>query len=88
MAADLVRVRIGGVEKNMARSLAEKCPSEVEILDEPARFGNGRPRPTSGRNGRPRKTRTTVAKKASEKSTATPVVDADGGGPSAPIDKE
>lgn len=86
--ADLVRVRIGGVEKNVARSLAEKYPSEITILDEPATFGNGRPRPTTGRNGRPRKTRTTVAKKASEKSTATPAVDEDGGGPSAPIDKE
>lgn len=69
MPEELVRVRMGAVEKNMGRSLAESSEG-VEILDEPTRRGDGSLRPTTQRNGRRRKPRTTVAKKASEKKAA------------------
>lgn len=69
MAADLVRVRFRGVEKNMSRSLAESSEG-VEILDEPTTRGDGRLLPTTRANGRARKPKTSVAK-AAEKKAAT-----------------
>jgi hypothetical protein len=71
--ADLVRVRLDGVEKNMGRALAESA--EVEILDEPTRGSDGRLRGETSEGGRPRKPRTSVAKQVAEKKAVTKSAD-------------
>lgn len=66
--ADLVRVRIGGFEKNVGRSFAES--NDLEVLDEPTANGDGSLRATTRKGGRPVKEKTTVAKQAAEKKAA------------------
>lgn len=68
--ADLVRVRLNGVEKNMGRALAESSEGVV-ILDEPTASPDGSKRATTRRGGRRTKPQTTVAKKAAEKKAVT-----------------
>lgn len=67
MSDELVRVRIGRIEKNMGRALAESAG--VEILDEPTRKGDGSLRGET-RNGRRPKPQSTVADLAAEKKAA------------------
>ena len=69
MPDELVRVRFGGVEKNMGRTLAESS-DDVTILDEPTHYGDGRLRPATREGGRRRKPKTTVAEKATAKKAA------------------
>lgn len=69
MPEELVRVRVGGIEKNMGRSLAEASEG-VEVLDEPVRNGDGSLRGETRVGGRRAKPKTTVAKKAAEKKAA------------------
>lgn len=70
MAVELVRVRVGDIEKNMSKALAESS-KDVEILDEPVRDPSGRLRGETRTGGRPVKPRTSVAKKAAEKQAVT-----------------
>lgn len=70
MADDLARVRIGRIEKNMSRSLAERTEG-VTVLDEPTHRGDGSLRAESRKDGRRAKPKTTVAEAAAKK-TATP----------------
>lgn len=63
--ADLVRVRLNGVEKNMGRALAES--SGVEILDEPTTNGDGTLRGLTRSGGRKAKPKTSVAEAAEKK---------------------
>lgn len=70
MAKELVRVRVGDIEKNMGRSLAE-ASSDVTVLDEPVRNPNGSLRRETRSGGRPVKPKTTVAKKAAAKKAVT-----------------
>lgn len=74
MAEGLVRVRVGGIEKNMGRSLAEASEG-VEVLNEDPRNPDGSLRRETRKGGRPVKQRTTVAKKAAEKKAVTPSAD-------------
>ena len=69
--ADLVRVRLNGVEKNVGRAFAEA--NDLEVLDESAYSAAGRPRRTTRVGGRPRKPHTSVAELVAEKKKATPV---------------
>lgn len=64
--ADLVRVRLNGVEKNMGRVLAESSEG-VTVLDEPTHNGDGTPRRETRTGGRPAKKKTTVAQAAAKK---------------------
>lgn len=64
--ADLVRVRLNGVEKNMGRVLAEASEG-VTVLDEPTHNGDGTPRRETRKDGRPAKKKTTVAQAAAKK---------------------
>lgn len=66
--SDLVRVRVGGVEKNAGRAFAESVG--LEVLEESAYNPDGTTRRTTRVGGRPMKNRTSVAKKASEKQAA------------------
>jgi hypothetical protein len=66
--ADLVRVRLDGVEKNVGRVFAEK--HGLDVLDESALRGDGQPRLSTREGGRRRKPKTSVAKKAAEKQAA------------------
>lgn len=66
--ADLVRVRLDGVEKNVGRSFAEA--NKLEVLDESPYRGDGRPRPTTRKGGRPMKPKTSVAKQVAENKAA------------------
>lgn len=70
MPDELVRVRIGDIEKNMGRSLAERSKG-VEILDEPVTNGDGTLRGTTRKDGRRMKPKVTVNEKAAKK-TASP----------------
>lgn len=72
--ADLVRVRLNGVEKNMGRALAETSEG-VEILKDATHSPDGRPRGETRADGRRRKPRTTVAKSASAKKAAAVAAD-------------
>lgn len=69
MPEELVRVRVGDVEKNMGRSLAE-ASSDVTVLDEPTRNPDGSLRRETRKNGRPPKKKTTVAESATAKKAA------------------
>lgn len=64
--SDLVRVRIGSVEKNMSRSLAERAEG-VTVLDESPYRGDGSLRGESRKGGRRPKKKTSVAEAAAEK---------------------
>ena len=66
--ADLVRVRLNGIEKNVGASFAEH--HGLEVLDEPARDGAGRLRAETRKNGRRIKPKTSVAKKAAANKAA------------------
>lgn len=67
MPEELVRVRVGDVEKNMGRSLAE-ASSDVEILaNESPRNPDGSLRRETRKNGRPPKKKTTVAEAAASR---------------------
>lgn len=77
--SDLVRVRIGDVEKNVGAPFAELF--SLEVLDEPTRRPDGSLRPPTRANGRPMKPKTSVAeaaaakqetKKAPDQATSTP----------------
>lgn len=63
--ADLVRVRIGGIEKNVGAGFAERLG--LEVLDEPTRRPDGTFRPPSRAHGRPVKPKTSVADAAAAK---------------------
>ena len=63
--ADLVRVRLNGIEKNVGRTFAER--HDLEVLDEPTTNPDGSLRPTTRAGGRRVKPKTSVAKKAAEK---------------------
>lgn len=67
---DLVRVRIGDVEKNMGRAFAESLGDDVEILDQPTSTPDGRLREDTRHDGRPIKPKTSVATEAAAKKTA------------------
>lgn len=67
---ELVRVRIGKVEKTMGRALAEQS-DDVEILDDaPIRTVDGRMLDETGFDGRPLKPRTSVTTEATAKKAA------------------
>ena len=66
--ADLVRVRLDGVEKNVGRAFAEK--NSLNVLDESAFRDDGQPRATTREGGRKHKPKKSVAKKATEKKAA------------------
>lgn len=68
--SDLVRVRIGDVEKNVGASFAELF--SLEVLDEPTRRPDGSLRPPSRANGRPMKPKTSVADAAAAKQKKAP----------------
>lgn len=76
--ANLVRVRLNGVEKNVGRAYAEA--HGLEVLDEPTRDRAGALRRTTRAGGRKSKPKTSVAKKVAEKKAA--VIE------SAPTDEE
>lgn len=63
--ADLVRVRLGRVEKNMGRALAEA--SGAQVLDEPTHNRDGSLRATTRAGGRRVKPKTSVAIEAAKK---------------------
>lgn len=67
--ADLARVRIGRIEKNMSRSLAERTEG-VKILDESPYRGDGSLRAESRVDGRRSKPKTSVAEAAAKKNKA------------------
>lgn len=66
--ADLVRARLGDVEKNVGAAFAKI--HKLEVLDEPTVKGDGSLRPTTRRGGRPAKSKTSVSAKAAEKKAA------------------
>lgn len=70
---DLVRVRIGDVEKNVGRAFAEV--HDLKVLDEPTHSPDGRPREETRAGGRPRKPKTTVATAAAKKAVTKPADD-------------
>lgn len=63
--AELVRVRIGDVEKNVGAEYAEI--NGLTVLDEPTTNSDGTPRAETRKDGRPAKPRTTVAAAAAQK---------------------
>jgi hypothetical protein len=63
--SDLVRVRIGDIEKNVGAEFAEIY--ELEVLDEPIKNDDGTLRGETRKDGRPMKSRTSVAKSAADK---------------------
>ena len=65
--SELVRVRLGDVEKSVGAEFAES--NGLRVLDEPARFSDGRVRPTTRVNGRPKKPKTSVVEAAAAKKT-------------------
>lgn len=65
---ELVRVRIGGVEKNVGKAFAAK--HDLTVLDEPTTKGDGSPRETTRKNGRRAKPKTTVDDSATAKKAA------------------
>lgn len=67
--SDLVRVRIGGIEKNVGKAFAEI--NDLEVLDEPTTNRDGTLRGTTRKDGRPVKPKTSVAKKVAEKAAVT-----------------
>lgn len=71
MADELARVRIGRIEKNMSRSLAERTEG-VTVLDEPTHRGDGSLRAETRAGGRRTKPKTTVAEAAAAKKAAAP----------------
>lgn len=66
--ADLVRVRLEHVEKNVGRAFA--LANDLTVLDEPTHKRDGSLRGTTRAGGRPVKEKTSVAKKATEKKAA------------------
>lgn len=66
--AELVRVRIGGFEKNVGATFAEA--KGLDVLDEPTHKGDGSPRGTTRSGGRAVKKKTSVAASAAEKKAA------------------
>lgn len=63
--SDLVRVRIGKVEKNVGADYAEI--HELEVLDEPTHNDDGTLRVETREGGRQAKPKTTVAAAAAQK---------------------
>lgn len=69
--SELVRVRLNGFEKSVGVAFAES--NGLEVLDEPARYRDGRVRPITRVKGRPVKPRTSVADAvAAKKETQAP----------------
>lgn len=68
--ADLVRVRLGDIEKTVGAALAQV--KELDVLDEPARKPDGTVRSATSERGRRLKKRTTVKKEAARKRAAAP----------------
>lgn len=68
--SDLVRVRIGGIEKNVGRAQAER--HGYHVLDESPYRGDGSLRGTTRANGRPRKPKTSVAEQVAAKQDESP----------------
>lgn len=66
--ADLVRVRIGDIEKNVGKAFAEA--NDLTVLDEPTTNGDGTLRAETRAGGRRAKPKTTVAKSAAAKKAA------------------
>lgn len=66
--AELVRVRINGIEKNVGRGFAEA--KGLDVLDEPTHNGDGSLRDTTRSGGRRVKKKTSVAQAAAEKKAA------------------
>jgi hypothetical protein len=71
MAEELVRVRVGDIEKNMGRSLAE-ASADVTVLDEPVRNPSGSLRGETRKGGRPVKPKVTVKKAVAKKAASAP----------------
>lgn len=69
MADELVRARIGGIEKNVGRKFAEA--HGLDVLDEPTTRADGRLRGETRPGGRALKKRTTVAEAAAAKEAVT-----------------
>lgn len=66
--AELVRVRINGIEKNVGRGFAEA--KGLDVLDEPTHRADGSLRGETRSGGRPAKKKTSVAKEAAAKKAA------------------
>lgn len=66
--ADLVRARLGRVEKNVGKSFAEM--HNLDVLDEPTSNPDGTYRATTRSGGRRAKKKTTVDDSASAKKAA------------------
>lgn len=66
--AELVRVRINGIEKNVGRGFAEA--KGLDVLDEPTRNPDGSLRDSTRTGGRRVKKKTSVAKEAAAKKAA------------------
>ena len=66
--AELVRVQIGDVEKNIGADFA--AIHDLTVLDEPTSKGDGSPRPATRKNGRRAKPKTTVDASATAKKAA------------------
>ena len=67
--AELVRARIGDVEKNVGAAFAKVY--DLETLDEPTARPDGSPRATTRKDGRRAKNKTTVDQSATAKKAAT-----------------
>lgn len=65
---DLVRVRIGDIEKNVGKAFAEA--NDLTVLDEPTTNRDGSLRGTTRKDGRPVKKKTTVDSSAAAKKAA------------------
>lgn len=63
--ADLVRVRLGGIEKNVGAAFAERF--DLKVLDEPTRRPDGQMRGVTRSHGRAPKPKTSVAEAAAAK---------------------
>ena len=73
MADELVRVRIGDIEKNVGRRFAEA--HDLTVLDEPTANPDGSLRGTTRKGGRRAKKKTTVAEAAAAKKAVTSSAD-------------
>lgn len=71
---DLVRVQIGGIEKNVGRGFAER--HKLPIINESTEHRGGRPRQATRSGGRQMKRKTSVAAAAAEKQKTASTEDA------------
>lgn len=69
MADELVRARVGGIEKNVGRKFAER--HGLDVLDEPTTAPDGALRDATRKGGRRAKKKTTVAEAAAAKQAVT-----------------